>query len=554
MKNIYLLIAVLALSFTTSCEKGFLDTAPTSSISEESVFSTSENAMMAINGIHRMMHEGHSSGTTTSWNGQGGYPTFCMHLALMTDDVVWTYSNIMYEDCAKWIHHRDLSHKYNDLNYYWKFFYRIVNNANKVIEVYENEQLPSNDQYAYLVQGQAYAYRAFALFNLVQTWAERYVPGGNNNQLGVIIRTSPSTEPKARSTVEECYSLILSDLNTAYENLSKVTLAKENKSHIDQYVVKGLLARVYLAMGKWSEAADAASFVIEKSGAKLQDDTYTLVLDRNCWATNTEWLWAQIAKEDGSQSGNPKSWHNFISNNNASYNRNSPRAILNLLYNTIPDSDLRKAMWCEDPYTQTVYLPKSSPKKAPWMSQKWILSDNATAAAARDVAYMRLPEMYLIAAEGYARSKDASKVAIAQDYLYTLAHHRDPQYVKSASTGDELAEEVMWQRRVELWAECGLRWHDLKRLDLPVDRGPKPREGYNQGGTLNGWGTSAKKAPWNDSKYLPLDPEASNYNMYGEQVVGETARYIERPSKNKNWQWLIPILELNNNPECVQNE
>ena len=89
MKNIYLLIAVLALAFTTSCEKGFLDTAPTSSISEESVFSTSENAMMAINGIHRRMHEGHSSGTTTSWNGQGGYPTFCMHLALMTDDVVW---------------------------------------------------------------------------------------------------------------------------------------------------------------------------------------------------------------------------------------------------------------------------------------------------------------------------------------------------------------------------------------------------------------------------------------------------------------------------------
>ena len=555
MKYIKLLTIALALIFTTSCEKSFLETGPTSSISEGSVFSSSENAMMAINGIHRMMHEGNSSGTTTSWYGQGGYPTFCLHLAFMSDDVVWTYSNLMYQGAAQWTHHRDLSHKYNDLNYYWKFFYRIVNNANKVIQVFETEQLPSTDQYAYLAQGEAYAYRAFALFNLVQTWAERYAPAGNNTQLGVVLRTVPSTEPMERATVEECYTQIISDLNKAYDNLSKYTLQRENKSHFDQYVVKGLLARVYLTMGKWSEAAKAAEYVIEKSGAKLQDDTYTIVADRNCSATNTEWLWALIVKEDGSQSGNLKSFHNFISNNNTSYNRNSPRAILNLLYESIPESDVRKAAWMKDPYTDTPQLPANkSARKAPWMSQKWILSDSETQKSYRDVAYMRLPEMYLIAAEGYARSKDASKVAIAQDYLYTLAHHRDPQYVKSASTGDELAEEVMWQRRVELWGECGLRWHDLKRLDLPVDRGPKPREGYNQGGTLNGWGTSAKKAPWNDSKYLPLDPEASNYNMYGEQAVGETARYIERPSKNKNWQWLIPILELNNNPECVQNE
>ena len=208
MKYIKLLTIALALIFTTSCEKSFLETGPTSSISEGSVFSSSENAMMAINGIHRMMHEGNSSGTTTSWYGQGGYPTFCLHLAFMSDDVVWTYSNLMYQGAAQWTHHRDLSHKYNDLNYYWKFFYRIVNNANKVIQVFETEQLPSTDQYAYLAQGEAYAYRAFALFNLVQTWAERYAPAGNNTQLGVVLRTVPSTEPMAYIIKFEIFFLI----------------------------------------------------------------------------------------------------------------------------------------------------------------------------------------------------------------------------------------------------------------------------------------------------------------------------------------------------------
>ena len=123
-----------------------------------------------------------------------------------------------------------------------------------------------------------------------------------------------------------------------------------------------------------SEAAADAEYVIKNSGAKLQDDTYTTVVNRASDATNTEWLWGLIAKEDNSQGGGNRSWHNFISNNYAAYNRNSPRAILNLLYNTIPESDVRKRLWVEDPYTaKELYLPgSSSARRACWMSQKWI--------------------------------------------------------------------------------------------------------------------------------------------------------------------------------------
>ena len=112
-------------------------------------------------------------------------------------------------------------------------------------------------------------------------------------------------------------------------------------------------------------------------------------------------------------------------------------------------------------------------------------------------------------------------------------------------TGDALVEKIMWQRRVELWAEAGLRWFDLKRLNVACDRGPKPREGYNQGGTANGWKTSMTKMPTN------LDPEASNYNMYGEQFPGEAARYI--PANSLKWQWLLPYNEIDSNPLAKQN-
>jgi hypothetical protein len=305
-------------------------------------------------------------------------------------------------------------------------------------------------------------------------------------------------------------------------------------------------------MGKWSEAAADAEYVVKYSGAKLQDDTYTTVVNRASDATNTEWLWGLIAKEDNSQGGGNRSWHNFISNNYAANNRNSPRAILNLLYNTIPESDVRKRLWVEDPYTaKELYLPgSSSARRACWMSQKWIIDDNTTQRYFKDVAYMRLPEMYLIAAEGYARAGQNDK---AQNMLYTIAHHRDPKYAKPTTSGEALVEAVIWQRRVELWAEHGTRWHDLKRLDQAIDRGPKPRDGYNQGGTANGWGTSAKVAPWNNPKVPPLDPLASNYNMYGEQMPGEKARKTGKPSVDEVWQWLIPYNEIASNPLCEQN-
>src|SRR5690606_17004946 len=104
-----------------------------------------------------------------------------------------------------------------------------------------------------------------------------------------------------------------------------------------------------------------------------------------------------------------------------------------------------------------------------------------------DLAFVRLPEMYLIMAEGYARGGQDGP---AQQALYVVAHDRDPAYTLSTETGEDLAKEVMIQRRIELWGE-GFRFLDLKRLNLPLDRGPAPRPGYNQGGAANGWKSNA---------------------------------------------------------------
>src|SRR5690606_21133411 len=124
-----------------------------------------------------------------------------------------------------------------------------------------------------------------------------------------------------------------------------------------------------------------------------------------------------------------------------------------------------------------------------------------------DVPLMRAGEMYLIEAEALARL--GGRDADAAQALYTLAVNRDPAYTLTTNTGQALIDEIMIQRRVELWGE-GFRFYDLKRLNLPLDR-----TGANHSSAV--------------------------------------ASTLEVPAGDKTWEFLIPRTELNSNENTVQN-
>ncbi|MCU0405158.1 MAG: RagB/SusD family nutrient uptake outer membrane protein [Chitinophagaceae bacterium] len=120
---------------------------------------------------------------------------------------------------------------------------------------------------------------------------------------------------------------------------------------------------------------------------------------------------------------------------------------------------------------------------------------------------MRAAEMLLIEAEAHAM---AGRSTQAQDALFTLMSNRDPNYVKSTSTGAALLSEIDFHRRAELWGE-GFRFTDIKRKNEPLDR---------------------TKAP--------------NTNLAISLVSKVEA-------SDKLWQWLFPQDELNTNPNLEQN-
>jgi hypothetical protein len=168
------------------------------------------------------------------------------------------------------------------------------------------------------------------------------------------------------------------------------------------------------------------------------------------------------------------------------------------LYDQIAATDVRKTLF--DPTGDHTYLQDvmgvdivSTAHRYPYTNQKFIAV--STADSRVDVPNMRVSEMYLIEAEAQARQGNDALAAAA---LYTMAVARDPSYVLSTNTGQDLIDEIMIQRRAELWGE-GQRFFDLKRLNLPLDR-----NGGNHSSSING---GLMDVPAGDTRWTALIPQ-----------------------------------------------
>lgn len=476
----------------TSCEKDYLETVPTDAVSAGAATLTTDNAWAALNGIHRALYVRYGS------QGRGGLGAYYYHHDEVADDMVFNYAT--WTTWVRWLMVDETS-SYNRADYL--MFYRWIANANVLINKITEETTGSPEDRDAIV-GQALLYRAFSHFQLVQNYGKRYVAGGGNSQLGVIYMLENTTEGMPRNTVEEVYTNINADIDRAITLLDGFTV--QNKSHLNVDVARGLKARVALTMGNWSAAVTFADQVIPN---------YTL-MDFATYAKgfridsegNSDFIWASQIQAD--QTDKWANYGAYVSRNFSSSSiRSNPRSINSLLYDMISDTDVRKTLW--DPTGLHLDLQASgvsivsSAKRHPYTNQKFIAV--STGDSRVDVPHMRVSEMHLIKAEALARQGQDAAAAAA---LYVMAVVRDPAYTLSTNTGADLMEEILVQRRIELWGE-GFRFADLKRQNLPVDR-----TGANHSNSI------------------------TNYEL----VI---------PAGDPRWQLDIPKDEMDANPNMVQN-
>jgi len=487
MKKIYnkgLVVLVMIFSLF-SCKDDYLDTTPTNQVSTTDAFSTTSNAWAALNGIHRLMYSqifGHQS--------QGGQSGNMLYMDIMGEDMVFTSNaNSWLRGEYQWISHRSTTAYMLEYNY--GFYYAIIGNANMIIANIDAADGPEEDKK--IIKGQALTYRAWAYFQMVQLFGERYMAGGNNSGLAVPLVLVPTTEPTPRNTVEEVYAQINADLDEAATNLAGYERA--NKSHFDVHVVQGIKARVALVQENWEVAIQYAREAREGFTLMSQAD---LLGGFNNY-DNTEWMWASRIQSD--QTNYFYSFFAYMScNYNSTAIRTNPKAIFSVLYDKISSTDTRKGLWDPTGENEADFTVPPNGSRYPYISRKFKVADESLSIG--DVPYMRASEMYLIEAEALARSGDE---AMAATVLYDFAITRDPEYQRTANTGQALVEEIWTQRRIEFWGE-GFRFYDLKRTNSTLDR---------TGGNHNASYADIMQVPAGDIRWQFLIPQDEINNTNG---------------------------------------
>ncbi|MGK6351682.1 RagB/SusD family nutrient uptake outer membrane protein [Parapedobacter sp. DT-150] len=438
----------LGLTFT-SCNEDFLNVTPLSRVTPETIFATTDNAYAAINGMHRYMY--------SQWyrQAEGGQSGNMIYMDALGEDFVMTgQANGWFITEYKWLAHRDVNSAMLRFNY--GFYYAMIGNANAILTEVDGAVGPDADKN--FLKAQALTYRAWSYFQMIQLFGERYVNGGSNSGLGLSIVLEQPTEPVSRSSVEEVYAQIHADLDQAISLYEAAGIERPDISHLNEDVAMGLKARVYLTQQNYALAAEFAHEA-RQDYPLMSRTEYTAGFSD---FTNEEWMWGVRHRED--QPNYFYSFFAYLGNYSSTNTRGNPKAINSKLYEMISETDIRKQLW--DPTGADPDFPLADGgAREPYMNRKFLLDNPANSNG--DLVFMRAAEMYLIEAEALANMD--GRDADAADVLYELASARDTEYERSANAGQALIDEILTQRRIELWGE-GFRFYDLKRLNMPLDR------------------------------------------------------------------------------------
>jgi hypothetical protein len=174
---------------------------------------------------------------------------------------------------------------------------------------------------------------------------------------------------------------------------------------------------------------------------------------------NPEWMWGSLITSD--KSTIYASFFSHIDISTGGYaSLGTQKKITKWLYDQIPAGDVRKTVF-KTPGTGTSADPDYNQHKfhVP-VAGNW----------AGDYLYMRASEMYLIEAEALARQ---GQDAQARTVLEQMVQARNPAYSASSFSGTDLLNEILLQRRIELWGE-GFSLLDIKRLKTGLNRPTGP--------------------------------------------------------------------------------
>lgn len=336
----------------------------------------------------------------------------------------------------------------------WRYYYQVIKAANKVFDTVGGDgNMPEEGSANRAYYGQAKVLRAYAYLNLVNLYARPYDVAKDTKVLPYYT-SQLTTETLGLSTVDQIYTNIIKDLTEALTALNGYE--RMTKDEPDTDLANCLLAYTYLQKGEYSKAYFAAMEVISTNKYPLLAGEELLSCGFNS-VDISEFIWAIDLNADNTPAL-PTFWGHVDYFTYSYCAAGDYKMIPDNLYAEIPDSDIRKLWFRNSEPLMNWYKFYDSGRK-PMGDRLW----------ENDEVYMRIAEMYLVAAEAAVRNNDLPNAkTVWKEFMQT----RDDVVAATIDdmTSETLLENIYYNWRLEMWGE-GRGLMTMKRFKKTVTRG-----------------------------------------------------------------------------------
>ncbi|HWK06051.1 MAG TPA: RagB/SusD family nutrient uptake outer membrane protein [Puia sp.] len=400
--------AVLMLLFS-SCKKFTEIDPPKNRIVTTQVFSDDNSANAAISGIYYQLN---------STSMAQGYMT--VNAGLSADEL----NALSTSTDAQQLQNNVIQVNNGNVLSLWTGAYNVIAQANACLDGL-NASVSLSAAKKSQFTGESKFLRAFCHFYLTNLFGD--VP--------LVLTTDfNQTDTMQRTSQAKVYQQILQDLQDAQNALPESNPA--GVVRVSKWAAAALLARANLYGQNWATAETLAGSVINAFGNQPLPDPNSVFL-----IGSAEAIW-QL--QPPSYASNPFEPNTIFSYGTLYY------SVTDGLLNSFETGDLRRTAWLDSTYYNGAlyYYPykyKSSTYQSPSTEYYMIL---------------RLAEQYLIRAEAAAHQ---NKVSVAVQDINVIRTRAGLGGLSSGISQTDCLLAIEQERRVELFAEWGHRWLDLKR-------------------------------------------------------------------------------------------
>lgn len=416
IKIITIVIIILLLKMTISCEKLVEVEIPNNQITTGQVFEDVQTANAALAGLYSGIRD--SSPITGDQAGQlfGSY----------TDDLD-CYATTSVNGVFDLYTNRQIAT--NPTIYsYWSSAYQNIYAANAILERINNSaSLPVIEKNK--IKGETLLIRSILYFYLQQIFSDIPFPVTTNYQVNQSLPKSTASEVLMR--LESDLKVSVDLLKDEYRNTERIYLNKK--------AAQLMLAKIYMVQHRWSDAELLLKSIVQSPLYQFENNI-TKVFQK----TGTHILWQLKPKNSGDPTKEAMTYY-FINAAPTNY------ALSQDLVVSFSNGDLRKQNWMA---------------VVSFNGNTWYRTDkykNRTNNTTEYSIVFRLEEVYLLLAEALVQQ---NKLSEALPYINATRQRATLSALTGTVTQSALLNEILLENRKEFFTEMGHRFLDLKRTNL----------------------------------------------------------------------------------------